>query len=42
MQRETAIGFTIFLLLLLVIGLGAPVLAEAVLDAQHAVIEAAP
>lgn len=42
MQRETAIGLFLVLLFLLVVGMAAPVLADAVLHARHTVIEAAP
>lgn len=42
MQRETAIGLVLVLLFLLVVGMAAPVLADAVLHARLAVIEAAP
>lgn len=42
MQRETAIGLVLFLLFCLVVGMAAPVLADAVLHARHAVIEAQP
>jgi hypothetical protein len=37
MQRETAIGLVLLLLLALVIGMGAPVLADSVLQAKHAI-----
>lgn len=40
MQRETAIGLVILLLLALVIGAGAPVLADAVLHARSVAAEA--
>lgn len=40
MQRETAIGLTILLLFVLVVGMAAPVIAESVLHAQATAIEA--
>jgi hypothetical protein len=42
MQRETAIGLVLFLLFCLVIGMAAPVLADAGLHARYTVIEARP
>lgn len=37
MQRETAIGVVLVLLFLLVVGMGAPVLADSVLQAKQAI-----
>lgn len=36
MQRETAIGMVLFLLFLLVVAMGAPVIAHSYLEAQQA------
>ncbi len=40
MQRETAIGLVLFLLFVLVVGMAAPVLADAMLHARQTVSEA--
>lgn len=42
MQRETAIGVVLVLLLFFVVAMAAPVLADAVLHARYTVIEARP